>query len=310
MRQPLQALIVVLLATVLALAAGAGATQAVETQQQVVRLQIANPKPGPGGAIIPAGEIVTLLITVRPARLLIGHGGRFVVQVRGAKNVPGGPTTIEARVGQRLATRPNYRSTSSCRRTPCRLQVRSTTDGVWHFKAVLLDGTRVVDWSPDTVQVIWHSEPSAITLEGPGFTCTKRFPNSSVSGDRLSCSGTVKLPSKEEVRQVLNGEQVELTARVSPAIPEGWWLKVAEPGGRMICEVPRAHPSATNSCSGFIATANPPQFREDRAWPIDVALEEYAGLKGPGIGKWGSLHEVVIWWGCPPTERGKIPACP
>jgi hypothetical protein len=300
-----------LVASVLTLAAGAGAAGAADARQGAVRLQIANPRPGPGGAIIPAGETVTLIITVRPAQLLVGHGGQEVVQVRGVKNFPGGPTNFENRLEGRLktvtaTTDSTYRSTNSCRRTPCRLQVRSKTAGVWDFKAVLLRGSRPVDWSP-SVRVVWHTDPTSVTLEGPNnLSCTKRLPNSGVSGDGLICRGTVT-HGKEEIFVVPSGTQVQLTAKANPGIPAGWTLKIAETG-RVICEVPRQHPSATNSCTGFAAEGNPPEFRKDRAWNIDLKLLEYGGLTGPFVGIFGSLHELSIWWGCP--FRGIIPQCP
>ena len=156
---------------------------------------------------------------------------------------------------------------------------------------------------------VWRrtNKPTSVTLEGPGFSCTKSLPNTGVSGDGLSCRGTVKLPSKEEVVQVANGTQVELTVRANPGIPEGWSLKLSETG-HVICEVPRRHPSATNSCTGSAATTFSPEFRKDRFWAFDLQLLEYDGLTGPFVGIFASLHEVQIWWGCP--FHGLIPQCP
>jgi hypothetical protein len=112
----------------------------------------------------------------------------------------------------------------------------------------------------------------------------------------------------EEAVPVQNGASVELTATVSPGVPDGWWLKLTEPGGKVICEVPRKHSSTTRSCTGFAAEKTLPDFRRDRYWPVDVQLLEYDGLTGPPIGIYGSLHEASIWWGCP--FPGRIPQCP
>jgi hypothetical protein len=300
-----------LLATVLALAGGAAATPARDALPTVeVSLQLVDPpgRPGPGGALVPAGETVTFKITVSPANLLVGSGGKHVVEVRGAKGFDMRSKNFEDRVWNRLKNNPDYTSRKTCARTPCRLQIQGHSEAIWDFRAVLLRGKTRVDWS-NRVRVHWHSPPTALILEGNGFTCTKRFPNTGVSGNRLFCTGTTPLPgSVEEVAPYQNGASVELTAKVRPGVPEGWWLKLSEQGGHLICEVPRKHAATKNSCTGFAAEKTLPDFRRDRYWPVDIQLLEYEGLNGPPVGIYGSLHEVGIWWGCP--QSGRIPQCP
>jgi hypothetical protein len=302
MRLPFSAASGIVLVIVLTLSAGAGATRTGQLQGVGLTVEAGTRS----GAIIPAGEAVPLIVTVRPAGRLVGQGGRLVAQVRGAKNMsrPNAPN-FEQRLERRLATRPDYRSTKSCRRTPCRLQVRSSTETVWDFKAVLLDGSRPVEWSP-SVRVVWHTEPQSITLEKKGlFSCTKRLPNDGTPGDRLICNGTITIASREEVIRVPNNTgPIEVTGRINPRLPDGWVLRVYEQGGHEVCRVPRLHRSDQNSCSGLIGNS---ARRENQSWPFEVQVIEYNGPTGPHIGQFG-IAETQLWWGCP--FGGYIPQCP
>jgi hypothetical protein len=109
-----------------------------------------------GGSIVPVGTLVPFTVTVTPAGVLVGHGGRARIELRAVRILPGSTNRdvlLKLRSGRvdRL-----YR----CPRTPCTITLRSAAAATWELQAFLLVGKSpgaTIRGASNRMRTIWHS---------------------------------------------------------------------------------------------------------------------------------------------------------